>query len=101
MVRLCHSLEAAGAPCDAVFYDNAMHRLFDDPLSKELGLIVGTESPTYGLIEQPGIYWDMGDVPVEITQASPDLGQHTDAVMRDLGFSDEEIAGFRAQKVIA
>ena len=43
------------------------------------------------------------DMPVsgQITQASPDLGQHTDAVMRDLGFSDEEIAGFRAQKVIA
>ena len=95
------ALEAAGVPCDAVFYENAMYRLFDDPLVKELGLIVGTQSPTYGLIEQPGIYWDMGDVPIEITQASPDLGQHSNEVMRDLGFSDAEIAKFREQKIIA
>ena len=95
------ALEAAGVPCDAEFYENAMYRLFDDPLVKELGLIVGTQSPTYGLIEQPGIYWDMGDVPIEITQASPDLGQHSNEVMRDLGFSDAEIAKFREQKIIA
>ena len=30
----------------------------------------------------------------------PALGEHTDAVLRELGYADESIAGLRAQSVI-
>lgn len=93
-------LEAAGVPCDAVFYENAMNRRFDDPVTRKLGLVIGVEQPTYGLVEQPGVFWDMGDVPVEITRACPDLGQHSGEIMRELGYDDGEIAGFRERKII-
>jgi len=97
---LLAALGAAGVPSDAVVYDNAMHRFFDDPLSRELGLVTAIEQPTYGLVEQTGIFWNMGDTPIEITRACPDVGQHTDEILRQLGFSDSEIADFREKKIV-
>jgi crotonobetainyl-CoA:carnitine CoA-transferase CaiB-like acyl-CoA transferase len=99
--ELLATLEAAGIPCDAVMCDDAMHRFFDDPLTHELGLKSAVEQPTYGLIEQPGIFWDMGDVPIAITRACPDVGEHTDEIMAQLGFSDREIDAFREKRIIA
>jgi crotonobetainyl-CoA:carnitine CoA-transferase CaiB-like acyl-CoA transferase len=98
---LLAALEAAGVPCDAVFYENAMHRFFDDPLSRELGLITAVEQPTYGTIEQPGIFWNMGDTPIKVSRACPDIGQHSDEILDQLGFTPEEIEDFRARKIIA
>ncbi len=66
-----------------------------------LNLISVLEQPLYGTVEQPGAYWNFGDVPVVFRQAAPAIGQHTDEIMRELGFSDAEIASFREQKIIA
>ena len=97
---LLAAFEAAGVPCDAVFCDNAMNRFFDDPLSRRSGLVSAVEQPTYGIVEQPGIFWDMGDIPIEISRACPDIGQHSDEIMLELGFSATEIAEFRTKKII-
>jgi len=94
-------LEQAGVPCERVFYHDAMNRVFDDPRSRETGLVVGVQHPTYGLVEQPGIFWDMGDIPIVIDRASPELGQHSDEIMCELGFTADEIATFRAKGIIA
>lgn len=94
-------LEAAGVPCDAVFYHDGMNRRFDDPVSRAIGLVVAVDHPTFGRVEQPGIYWDMGTVPIAIDRPSPELGQHTDEILRELGFTDGEIAQFRENRVVA
>ena len=50
-----------------------------------------------------GAYLDrlpVGDIPVVFRHAAPAIGQHTDEIMRELGFSDAEIADYRAQNVI-
>lgn len=98
---LLAAFEAGGVPCDAVLCEDAMHRFFDDPLTLQLGLKTGIDQPTYGLVEQPGIFWDMGDTPIAITRACPDVGQHTDEIMAQLGFDATEIADFREKRIIA
>ena len=97
---LLAALEVAGIPADIVNYDDAMHRFFDDPLTRALGLATALEQPTYGLVEQTGIFWDMGDTPISITRPCPDVGQHTDEILRQLEFTDAEIADFREKKVV-
>jgi crotonobetainyl-CoA:carnitine CoA-transferase CaiB-like acyl-CoA transferase len=98
--QLLAELEAAAVPCDAVVFEDAMNRFFDDPLNRELGLVSALEQPLYGLVEQPGSPWCFPDRPVRFKRACPDVGEHTDEIMREIGYSAAEIAEFREKKVI-
>ncbi len=93
-------LEAAGVPCDHVTFEAAEDQFFANPRNRELNLISVLEQPLYGTVEQPGAYWHFGDIPVVFRRAAPTIGQHTDEIMHELGFSDAEIACYREQKVI-
>ena len=94
------TLEAAGVPCDRVTFEAAEEQFFANLLNRELGLISVLEQPLYGTVEQPGAFWCFGDMPMVFRQAAPAIGQHTDEIMREMGFSDAEIADFREQKII-
>src|SRR5690606_42022022 len=72
----------------------------DDPLNRELNLVSVLPQPLYGIVEQPGAFWNFGDIPVIFKRCCPDIGEHSDEIMRDIGYSDDEIAAYREQKVI-
>lgn len=94
------ALEAAQVPCDAVVFEDAMNRFFNDQQNRDLGLISALPQPLYGIIEQPGAFWSFNETPMKIDRACPAIGQHTDEIMREMGYSDSEIMNFRAQKII-
>lgn len=97
---LLADLEAAGIPADAVNFENAMHRFFDDPLNRELNLISVLPQPLYGIVQQPGAFWNFGDTPVVFKRCCPAVGEHSDEILREIGYSDEEIAAFREAKIV-
>lgn len=97
---LLTALEAAGVPADAVMFEDAMNRFFDNPLNRELGLVSVVQQSLYGDIEQPGEFWHFGETPMNIVRACPTIGQHTNEIMREMGFSDAETASYREQKII-
>jgi crotonobetainyl-CoA:carnitine CoA-transferase CaiB-like acyl-CoA transferase len=97
---LLAAFEDESVACDIVVFENAMNRFYDNPLNRNLGLVAVVKQPLYGEIEQPGEMWNFGDVPMNITRACPTIGQHTDEIMREMGYTDGEIAAFREAKVI-
>lgn len=97
---LLAAFEAAAVPCDAVNFEDAMHRFFDDPLNRDLNLVSALPQPLYGLVEQPGAFWCFGDVPIVFRRAAPAIGEHSDEILREIGYADEEIAAFRERGII-
>ena len=49
----------------------------------------------------PGLVPKLSETPGATRWIGPKLGEHTDAVLRGLGFSDAEIAALRARRVVA
>lgn len=97
---LLAALEAANVPADAVNFEDAMHRFFDDPANREMNLVSVLQQPLYGTVEQPGAFWNFGEVPVVFKHCCPAVGQHSDEILREIGYSDEEIAAFREAKLV-
>lgn len=91
-------LEEARVPCGKV-YD--LGEVFDDPQVKARELINFVEYPGSAKpVPMPNTPVRLSETPGEIRRRAPTLGEHTDEVLQELGFSVEEIAGFRASKMI-
>ena len=62
---------------------------------RETGTIVEVDHPTRGKYLTVGNPIKLSDSPTEV-QRSPLLGEHTDEVMTELGYSREQISALRA-----
>ncbi|OGA50703.1 MAG: formyl-CoA transferase [Betaproteobacteria bacterium RIFCSPLOWO2_12_FULL_62_13] len=77
-----------------------MNEVFADPQVKHLGMAVPVKHPVLGDIELVGQPFGLTRTPSEIRSATPERGEHTDEVMRELGYSDGQIADLRRRVVI-
>lgn len=64
------------------------------------GMIVEKEHPTAGKIKLLGNAVNLSDTPVDVGMVPPLLGQHTDDILKQLGYKDEEIEEFRRNGII-
>ena len=74
--------------------------LLEDPQILENNFITSVEHPLMGPIRMPGPMIQMTRRRSPRRAPSPTLGQHTDDVLRDLGYSDERIDELRAAGVL-
>jgi len=90
-------LNAAGVPCGSV---RSLQELFADPQIQARQMVAEIEHATIGALRVLGLPVKLSDTPGAVRTPPPRLGEHTDAVLHDFGFSDDAIADFRRQKVI-
>jgi len=90
-------LTTAGVPCGSV---RNLEELFADPQIQAREMIARLEHPTIGEMRVLGVAVKLLDTPGGVRTPPPRLGEHTDAVLQDLGFSAVAIADLRRQKVI-
>ena len=71
-----------------------------DPQYQAREMIREVMLPDGKRLKVPGIVPKLTGTPGEIGAPGPALGEHTDAVLRELGYSDGEIATLRAQGIV-
>jgi crotonobetainyl-CoA:carnitine CoA-transferase CaiB-like acyl-CoA transferase len=90
-------INEAGVPCGPIY---KMDEVFADPQVRHIGIAQPVEHPSLGRIELVGQAVTLSRTPSKLKTATPERGEHTDAVLRELGYDAEAIAALRAKKVI-
>ena len=91
-------LEEARVPCGKVY---ELSEVFDDPQVIARELINFVEYPGSARpVPTPNTPVRLSETAGEVRSRAPMLGEHTDEVLRELGFSDVEITVFRDSGVI-
>ena len=85
--------EANEIPCGPI---NNYEQVFADPHITAREMAVDVEHPTLGRMKSLGSAIKMSGTPANPRRRAPMLGEHTEAVLREYGFSAEEIAALRA-----
>ena len=77
-----------------------MAEVCTNPQLVERGKVVQRPHPTAGQVQMIGQPIELSDTPARIETAPPLLGEQTDAVLGEAGYSDAEIRTFRASGAV-
>jgi formyl-CoA transferase len=91
-------LEANDIPCGPI---NDYAQVFADPQVRAREMVVEVDHPTLGRLRTLGSPLKMSVTPPDVRRRGPLLGEHTDAILRDVGFSMEEIAALRESGAVS
>lgn len=91
-------LNEAGVPCGPI---NSIDQTFAEPQVEHLAIARAVPHPALGDIRVVGQPINLSDAPQpEAHRPTPELSQHTDEILRELGYDQAAIDGLRERKVV-
>jgi len=83
-------------PCGPIL---SMKEIANEPSLRKTGTVVEVDHPTRGKYLTDGNPIKMSDSPTEVTR-SPLLGEHTEEILAELGYTKEQVSVLRAENAI-
>jgi crotonobetainyl-CoA:carnitine CoA-transferase CaiB-like acyl-CoA transferase len=90
-------LNRAGVPCGPIY---TVDEVFADPQVKHLQAAATVEHPTLGRFEVVNQAVKLSRTAASMASATPEIGQHTDEILRELDYSEGAIRAMRGQGVV-
>ena len=90
-------LNGAGVPCGPIY---SVDQVFADPQVQHLEAAAAVEHPKLGRSRLVNQAVKLSRTGASIAAATPELGQHTDEILEELGYSDADIRGLRERKAV-
>ena len=91
------ALNDAGVPCGPIY---KMDEMWSDPHVEHLEMSRPVDHPVLGRLDVLRHATNMSGTPKMPYRPAPELGEHTDEVLREFGFSDNEIETMRKENVV-
>jgi crotonobetainyl-CoA:carnitine CoA-transferase CaiB-like acyl-CoA transferase len=91
------TLNAAGVPCGRVM---GLAEVFADPQVVDQEMVLTHDHPGHGAVRMLGFPIKFAEAPCRLRLSAPEIGGDTDAVLRELGYSREEIIALREAGVV-
>jgi len=90
-------LNAAGVPCGPIY---SIDKVFADPQVRHLGIAQNVARKGRRALRLVGQPVSLSRTPTRLAAPPPELGEHTDAVLREFGFSARDIAALHKARAV-
>ncbi len=98
--RWMDRFDQAGVPCEKSVA-RTVDEIFDDAERQELGWVSSYDDAVLGKFDQAGSLVALSRTPGPNNLTTPQVGEHTRDILRELGYSDSEIDAFVAKGAVA